>query len=87
MANPVTEAGSATAFTATTTIAQSGIKLLGIFVSSATGATIALSDGATSKVAAFSPISGTFYPLPFECGTSLVITVTGTLAATAFYTA
>ena len=86
MANPVTEAGSATAFTATTTITQPGLKLLGIFVSTSAG-TLAVSDGATSKVAVFSPTAATFYPLPFEVTTSLVLTVTGTLAATAFYTA
>lgn len=87
MANPVAEVGSATAFTASTTITQPGLKLLGIFVSSTTSGTIAISDGATSKVAVFSPAAATFYRLPFEVGTSLVITVTGTLAATVFYTA
>lgn len=87
MANPVTEAGSATAFTANTTITQPGLKLLGIFVSSTSAGTLAVSDGATSKVAVFSPTAATFYPLPFEVTTSLVLTVTGTLAATAFYTA
>lgn len=87
MANPVTEAGSATAFTATTTIAQPGLKLLGVFCSTTSSGTLAISDGATNKVVAFAPTAATFYPLPIEVSTSLVLTVTGTLAATAFYTA
>jgi hypothetical protein len=86
MATPVTEAGNALAFTATNTIAGRN-KLLGIFVSTTSGGTIAVSDGATNRIAVFTPLAATFYPLPFEAGTSIVLTVTGTLAATAFYSA
>ena len=84
MALPVTEASSAVAFTSTTTLTGRK-KLLGVFVSSSSGGTLAVADGAAAVVAAFAPASATFYPLPFEAGTSLVFTVTGTLAATAFY--
>lgn len=86
MSNPVTEAGGYKRFTATTTIATAGAKLLGIFVASATGATITVSDGATIAVGSFSPVGGTFYPMPFEVSTSIVITITGTIDATALYT-
>lgn len=86
MSNPVTEAGGYKRFTATTTIATPSAKLLGIFVASASGATITVSDGATTAIGSFAPVGGTFYPMPFEVSTSIVITITGTIDATALYT-
>lgn len=87
MTTIVTEAGTPKNFTSTTTINPSGanVKLLGIFVASTSGGTIKLSDGTTTVVNTFTPLAATFYPLPFEFATSLVITVTGTLDATASY--
>lgn len=87
MANQVIEAVNYKNFTGTTTITStaSTVKLLGVFVASTTAGTLAISDGATTVVAAFSPSPATFYPIPAECNTSLVLTVTGTLNATAFY--
>lgn len=87
MTQVVTEAGSYKKFTTTQTINPSGaaVKLLGIFVATTSGGTIALSDGSTAVVSAFTPLAATFYPLPFEFSTSLVITVSGTLDATASY--
>lgn len=87
MTQVVTEAGSYKNFTATTTLNPSGsqIKLLGIFVASTSGGTLKISDGTTTVVNTFTPLAATFYPLPFEFDASLVITVTGTLDATASY--
>ena len=86
MANPVTEAGAFKNFTATTTLAFPGLKLLGIFVASSTSGTIKLEDGAGNTIVnTFSTSPATFYPIPVEVKTSLVITVTGTQDATALY--
>lgn len=86
MASPVTESQSYKNFTSTTTLSVANIKLLGIFVASTSGGTLKISDGTTTVVNTFTPAAATFYPLPAICGTSLVITVGGTLDATAFYT-
>lgn len=87
MTQIVTEAGTPLKFTSTTTINPTGaaVKLLGIFVATTSGGTIALSNGSTAVVSAFTPLAGTFYPLPFEFSSSCVITVVGTLDATASY--
>jgi hypothetical protein len=85
MANPVTEAGAFKNFTATTTLSIPGLKLLGIFVASSSSGTIKLQDGSDTIVNTFSTSAGTFYPIPVEVKTSLVITVTGTQDATALY--
>ena len=87
MTDSVTESGSYKNFTASVTLAptNSHIRLLGIFVATTSGGTIQLLDGANNVVSAFTPLAGKFYPLPFEFMTSLVITVTGTLDATASY--
>lgn len=83
----VNESGTYTNFTGTNTITKASgttyLALLGIFVATSSSGTIAISDGATVVVAAFNVIAGTFYPLPFLLSTSCVITVTGTLNATA----
>ena len=86
MANPVTEAGQFKKFTASTTIAVPGLKLLGIFVSQNTSATLAVNDGSDAVINTFTPMAGTFYPMPFECKTALLLVVSGTMDATAFYT-
>ena len=83
---PVTEAQNANAITSTTTITTNPGSMLGIFCSSASGSpTIAISDGATSKVATFTPVAATFYPLPLRFGTSLVVTIGATCAVTVFW--
>lgn len=81
----VSESQSYKNFTATTTIAQPGLKMLGIFCASSSAGTIKVQDGANTVVNTFTAVAGTFYPMPAEMQTSLVLTVTGTLDATVFY--
>lgn len=86
MPNPVSEAENATAITATTTLTTNPGNLLGIFVSSVSGSpTLAVADGGTSKVATFTPVAATFYPLPLRFGTSLIVTVGATCSCTVFW--
>lgn len=85
MSLPVTEAQAYKNFTSTTTIALPNLKLLGIFCASSTGGTIKVQDGSNTVVNTFTAVAGTFYPMPSELQTSLVLTVVGTLDATAFY--
>jgi hypothetical protein len=83
--NPVTESQNYKNITSTTTVYTGTGGMLGIFVASTTGGTLAVSDGASAMVGTFSPVAGTFYPLPGRFNTSLVVTVGGTLNATVFW--
>jgi len=85
MSIPVTSAQNAKNITATTTVYTGTGGLFGIFVASTSGGTLKVSDGATTMVNTFTPAAATFYSLPGRFGTSLVVTVTGTLDATVFW--
>ena len=85
MSIPVTSAQNAKNITATTTVFTGTGGLFGIFVASTSGGTLKVSDGATTMVNTFTPAAATFYSLPGRFGTSLVVTVTGTLDATVFW--
>jgi hypothetical protein len=85
MSLPVTNAVNAKNITATTTVYTGTGGLTGIFVASTSAGTLKVSDGATTMVNTFSPAAATYYSLPGRFGTSLVITVTGTLDATVFW--
>jgi len=83
---PVSEAQNYINLTATTTVSSNTGALLGIFCSSASATpTIQVQDGSTTIVSAFTPVGGTFYPIPARFSTSLVITISGTVDATAFW--
>ena len=76
---PVSEAQNYTNLTATTTVSSATGALLGIFCASASATpTIKVQDGSTTIV-------NTFYPMPARFSTSLVITISGTVDATAFW--
>ena len=78
--NPVTESQNATNITSTTTIHTGPCSILGIFVSSASNTpTIKVADGGATLANTFTPVAATWYPLPFNCGTSLVVTISGTV--------
>lgn len=84
--NPVSESQNYKNITSTTTVWTGTGGILGIFVASSSGGTLKVSDGAATMVNTFSPNVATFYPLPGRFNTSLVVTVTGTLDATVFWT-
>ena len=87
MAQPVTEASGYKNFTdADSVLTITGKKsVTGIFVASSTAGTLQVSDGSTTVVNTFSASAGTFYPMPFQATTSLVITIGGTLDGTIFF--
>jgi hypothetical protein len=86
MTLPVTESQNFTNITSTTTIRTGSGGLLGIFVASASGSpTLKVSDGSSTMVNTFTPIAGTFYPMPGRVTTSLVVTVGATLDCTVFW--
>lgn len=71
-------------FTATNTTLKSGT-LFGILVASATTGTLKVADEAGTICNTMSVTAGTFYRMPCKFKGGLVITVGGTVDATAFY--
>ena len=83
---PVSESQNYTNLTATTTVRSGNGAILGIFVASASATpTIKVADGAATIVNTFTPIAGTFYPIPARFSTSLVVTISGTVDCTVFW--
>ncbi len=90
MAQSISTAANFKNITATTTITAGGqpLKLSGIFVSSASSTpTIKVENGSTTVVNTFTPAGATFYQIPAECGTSIVVTIGGTVDCCVFWTA
>ena len=85
MSIPVTSAQNAKNITATTTVYTGTGGLFGIFVASTSGGTLKVSDGATTMVNTFTPAAATFYQLPGRFNTSLVVTISGTVDCTVFW--
>lgn len=81
--------GTYTAITATATINTGSGALLGFLVTSATTATIAITDGANTIMPASPSLTiatPTFIPLPAAYNTNLVFTITGTAQVTVIWT-
>lgn len=86
MAQPVTESQNYKNITSTTTIFTGAAGLLGIFCASASATpTIKVQDGANTLVNTFTPNGSTFYPMPGRFTTSLVVTISGTVDCTVFW--
>ena len=91
MNQPVYEGASRLNFTSTqtltptATVLQNGI-ICGIFVASCSATpTLKVADTVGTIVNTFTPIAGTFYPMPCMFSGTLTITVGGTIDATLFY--
>ena len=85
---PVSESQNYKNITATTTVFTGSGAILGVFVASASVTpTIKVADGAGTIVNTFTPIAGTFYPIPARFTTSLVVTISGTVDCTVFWSA
>jgi hypothetical protein len=86
--NIVTESFTPYQISASALIKNVSCQLGGIFVSAASGTpTITIYDVATAAttgkiVDTFTPLAGTFYPLPFSCGTGLYVVISGTVSCT-----
>lgn len=84
---PVTESQFYKNLTSTTTVYTGNGGILGIFVASASATpTLKVSDGSNTIVNTFTPSAATFYPMPAQFGTSLIVTVSGTVDCTVFWT-
>jgi len=84
--NLVGEAYNYANITSTTTVYPTNCIMLGIFVSQASSSpSITVSDSATTVVAAFTPTAATFYPIPAQLNTSLIVTLSGTVNCTVFW--
>jgi hypothetical protein len=85
--NPVSESQNFKNITSTTTVYTGTGGILGIFVASASSTpTIKVSDGSSTMVNTFTPVAATFYPMPGCFNTSLVVTISGTVDCTVFWT-
>ena len=86
MSLSVTQSQNYTNITSTTTVYTGTGGLFGIFVASASNTpTIKVSDGAATIVNTFTPAGATFYTIPARFGTSLVVTISGTVDCTVFW--
>ena len=62
--------------------------LLGVFISSATGATMMVADAGNSltftpiAVASFTPLAGSWYPMPFQMKNGMNVSIAGTVTYT-----
>jgi len=86
MSLSVTQSQNYKNITSTTTVYTGTGGLFGIFVASASSTpTIKVSDGAATIVNTFTPAGATFYTIPARFGTSLVVTIGGTVDCTVFW--
>lgn len=89
MASVVSEACQYNNITASTKIRDGFGQLLGIFVASASATpTIKVWDNTSAAgsviVNTFTPVAGTFYPMPAAFNTGCFVTISGTVDCTVF---
>lgn len=87
MANPVIENGAFKALTASAVVRTGPWQMLGIFVSAASATpTIevlnAVTSGTATCISVFTPVAGTWYPMPISGATGITVLIGGTVAAT-----
>ena len=87
MATPVSEQGSFKVVTASVNVHAGGGHLLGLFVSAASATpTVEVYNATTSATATcipqFTPIAGTWYPMPISFNPGLTVAIGGTVNAT-----
>jgi hypothetical protein len=81
----VVEAGKKRNITSTTTF-KGRSKLMGVFVSQASSTpTLKVADTSGNIANTFTPLAGTYYPLPCEISVDLVVTISGTVDCTVFF--
>ena len=88
MASPISTAGSAENISSSTNVMARAGELVGIFVASASSTpTIAVYNSATTTttsiiVNTFTPVGGTFYPMPFSFASGCYVAIGGTVDCT-----
>lgn len=90
MGAQVTEGGVPVKFTTSAVMRTGGTNLLGLFVSGASSTpTIevlnAVTSGTGTAFAVFTPVAGTFYPMPASLATGLTILTSGSVTGTAIF--
>lgn len=64
------------------------VGLMGIFVSQASASpTVKVADAAGTIINTFTPVAGTYYPIPCRAVGTVTVTIAGTVDATVFYAA
>lgn len=90
MLAPVSESCSYRNMSVSTLVEDGVGGLLGIFVASEAGGTIKVWDNNAASgaviVNTFSPLAGTFYPIPARFNVGCYVEITGVCDLTAFYT-
>ncbi len=86
----VSESASFTNITSSGQVRGNPANLLGIFVSSASATpTIKVWDSTAASgtvcVDTFTPIAGSFYPMPASCVNGIYVTVSGSVSCTVFF--
>lgn len=92
MAQHVMEGGAGVRFTTSTVVRAGAVQLLGIWVSNASSTpTIdllnAVTSGSGTVVGSFTPIGGTFYPLPINFPTGLTLLCGGSVSGALIFAA
>ena len=90
MANPVVETGNYKNLSASGVVSLLPGQLIGIFVASASSTpTIKVWDNTSAAttvlVNTFTPLPGTFYPMPASCTVGCYVTISGTVDCTVFF--
>lgn len=88
----VNETGAGIRFTTSTVLRSGRTNLLGLFVSNASSSpTIEVQDATTSGsgtvIPQFTPVAGTFYPMPLGLASGLVVVCGGSVSGTAIFQA
>ena len=90
MSQPVYEGGNKTNMTSTTTVTPvsgNNAILVGIFVAQATSTpTLKVADSSATIANTFTPVAGTFYPMPCSLSGAVTVTISGTVDCTMFWT-
>ena len=76
--------------TATANVSPIPCKVLGVFVSTETTATVQLYDSATTTttapiVSVFTPVAATYYTIPASASSGIYVVISGTVSATVFF--
>lgn len=87
---PVIESALPKRLTSSLAVQSGSGGLMGIFVSAASATpTIAVYDGSSASgnliVNTFTPVAGTFYPMPFLFSAGLFVAISGTVDCTVAY--
>lgn len=87
MAQPVIENGTFKVITTSTVVRTGPWQMIGLFVSAASATPTveilnATTSGTATCITVFTPIAGTWYPMPISGASGITVLIGGTVAAT-----